>query len=210
MIMYLLLFFCILAIFTAMLVILVETIIYSFFFLILTFFNVSLILILLGVDFIAIIFIIVYVGAIAVLFLFVLMMLNLKVIEEVEYFWRYIFLISVVFFFAFVIELFLLVFRDNFGFFVFILKYFFDPDFNSFKDKKKELEEIEKLELIEKLLYWQPKNLSLDSCTFHEWDELVKSLRDKQKVLDVQPKSKEITEDMFGNILFNSKNNGLF
>jgi NADH:ubiquinone oxidoreductase subunit 6 (subunit J) len=44
----------------------------------------------LGVEFIAIIFLIVYVGAIAVLFLFVVMMLNIKILELDEVFWKYI------------------------------------------------------------------------------------------------------------------------
>lgn len=43
-----------------------------------------------GIEFIAITFLIVYVGAIAVLFLFVVMMLNIKVLELDETFWKYV------------------------------------------------------------------------------------------------------------------------
>jgi len=52
----------------------------------LVFCNVTFVLIILGVEFIAIIFLIVYVGAIAVLFLFVVMMLNIKILELDEVF----------------------------------------------------------------------------------------------------------------------------
>ena len=45
--------------------------------------------ILIGIDFLALVFLIVYVGAIAVLFLFVVMMLNMKIIELEESFFRY-------------------------------------------------------------------------------------------------------------------------
>ena len=48
-------------------------------FLILTFFNVSGLLLLLEVEFLAMVFLVVYVGAIAVLFLFVVMMLDIKI-----------------------------------------------------------------------------------------------------------------------------------
>jgi len=44
------------------------------------------VLIILGIEFIAVTFLIVYVGAIAVLFLFVVMMLNIKVLELREFF----------------------------------------------------------------------------------------------------------------------------
>jgi len=64
--------------------------IHSILYLILVFCNVTFVLILLGIEFIAITFLIVYVGAIAVLFLFVVMMLNIKIIELDEVFWRYI------------------------------------------------------------------------------------------------------------------------
>jgi NADH-quinone oxidoreductase subunit J len=56
--------------------------VHSVLFLILTFFNSSLILLLINAEFLALTFVIVYVGAIAVLFLFVVMMLNLKIIPK--------------------------------------------------------------------------------------------------------------------------------
>lgn len=55
----------------------------SVLFLILTFFNAGVILFLFNSEFFGLILIIVYVGAIAVLFLFVIMMLNIKVYENV-------------------------------------------------------------------------------------------------------------------------------
>ncbi len=51
-------------------------------FLISVFFSASLIFILMNIDFLGLIFLIVYVGAIAVLFLFIVMMLNIKRIEN--------------------------------------------------------------------------------------------------------------------------------
>lgn len=64
--------------------------IHSILYLILVFCNITFVLIILGIEFIAITFLIVYVGAIAVLFLFVVMMLNIKIIELDEVFWKYI------------------------------------------------------------------------------------------------------------------------
>lgn len=52
--------------------------IYSIFFLILGFINVSGLFILLTSDFIALIFLLIYVGAVSVLFLFIIMMVNIK------------------------------------------------------------------------------------------------------------------------------------
>lgn len=54
----------------------------SILFLILTFFNSSMVLFFFHVEFLGLVFIIVYVGAIAVLFLFIIMMLNVKVGEK--------------------------------------------------------------------------------------------------------------------------------
>ncbi len=58
--------------------------IYSVFYLILVFCVTTGILLLLTVDFLGAIFIVVYVGAIAVLFLFVVMMLNIKLVQLTE------------------------------------------------------------------------------------------------------------------------------
>ena len=63
--------------------------VHSVLFLILVFFNSAGLLLLLGLDFMALIFLIVYVGAIAVLFLFVVMMLSIKLAEINEKRLRY-------------------------------------------------------------------------------------------------------------------------
>jgi NADH:ubiquinone oxidoreductase subunit 6 (subunit J) len=63
--------------------------VHSVLFLILVFCNSAALFILLGVEFLAITFIIVYVGAIAILFLFVVMMLNIKLVELNENMLRY-------------------------------------------------------------------------------------------------------------------------
>jgi len=55
--------------------------VHSVLFLILAFFNTAGLLLLMETEFLALIFIVVYVGAICVLFLFVVMMLNIKVLE---------------------------------------------------------------------------------------------------------------------------------
>lgn len=109
---YLLITFCFLALFCSLMVIASRNPIHSILYLILVFCNVTFVLIILGVEFIAIIFLIVYVGAIAVLFLFVVMMLNIKILELDEVFWKYIpagLLISSCFLF----QLFVFVFNFN-------------------------------------------------------------------------------------------------
>ncbi len=95
------LFFAINIILCSFLVILSKNPIYSIFFLILVFLNTTAFLILIGAEFIALLLLIVYVGAIAVLFLFVVMMLNVKLLEINEPYWKYSFisfLIIVIFF----------------------------------------------------------------------------------------------------------------
>jgi len=62
-----------------LLVFIVDNPVHSVLFLILAFFNASILLLTFDVEFLGIIFIIIYVGAIAVLFLFVVMMLNVKI-----------------------------------------------------------------------------------------------------------------------------------
>lgn len=105
----LLFLFCFLAILFSLFIITVRNPIHSILYLILVFCCVSLIFLTLGLEFTAIIFLIVYVGAIAVLFLFVVMMLNIKIIELDESFWRSIpvGLLIVISFFIFLIFLFL-------------------------------------------------------------------------------------------------------
>lgn len=74
--------------------------VHSVFYLVLTFLNTSLLLLVLGVEFLSVLFIIVYVGAIAVLFLFVVMMLNIKLIELIDNTTRYVpigFIIGIIF-----------------------------------------------------------------------------------------------------------------
>jgi NADH-quinone oxidoreductase subunit J len=57
--------------------------------LVVVFFNATTLLLLYDIEFLALIFLIVYVGAISVLFLFVIMMLNIRVIELSEDFLKY-------------------------------------------------------------------------------------------------------------------------
>ena len=81
--------FSTLAALSAIMVISSKNPIHSVLFLVLVFCNTSGLLLLLEAEFLALIFIVVYVGAIAVLFLFVVMMLNIKLIEFQESFLRY-------------------------------------------------------------------------------------------------------------------------
>jgi NADH-quinone oxidoreductase subunit J len=97
---YFLIFFFI--IFCAILVIISKNPVHSILYLILVFCGSSLLLVSLGSEFLGIIFIVVYVGAIAVLFLFVIMMLNIKIIELNENFIRYLPLTFIIFFILFV------------------------------------------------------------------------------------------------------------
>jgi NADH-ubiquinone oxidoreductase chain 6 len=109
---YLLIIFCSLAILFSVMVIISKNPIHSILYLIFVFCSVTFVFIILGVEFLAITFLIVYVGAIAVLFLFVVMMLNIKILELDEVFWKYIpvgLLISSIFLF----QLFFLVFKLN-------------------------------------------------------------------------------------------------
>ena len=71
-------FFSIIAIFSAIMVIVSRNTVHSVFFLILDFITISCLFIMIGAEFISMIMLIVYVGAVAVLFLFVVMMLNVS------------------------------------------------------------------------------------------------------------------------------------
>lgn len=73
--------FLVLILIAALGVIFSKNIIQSVLYLILVFFLCSLLFIYLGADFIGLIILIVYIGAIAVLFLFVVMMLNIRILE---------------------------------------------------------------------------------------------------------------------------------
>jgi NADH:ubiquinone oxidoreductase subunit 6 (subunit J) len=86
---HLVLFFCIFSIICSFFIVISKNPIHSILYSILVFCNVSFIFIILNIEFVALIFLIVYVGAIAVLFLFVVMMLNIKIIELDEVFWKY-------------------------------------------------------------------------------------------------------------------------
>jgi NADH-quinone oxidoreductase subunit J len=93
-----------LSLIAAVCVITAKNPIHSILFLVLVFFNIAGLLILLGVDFLAMLLLIVYVGAVAVLFLFVIMMLNVKISQTFEYISRYLpigLTISLVFLFEF-------------------------------------------------------------------------------------------------------------
>jgi len=70
-----------LSILSAVFVITAKSPIISILFLIAVFINIAGYLILLGVNFIALAYIMVYIGAIAILFLFVVMMLNIRLVE---------------------------------------------------------------------------------------------------------------------------------
>lgn len=80
----------ILGIISSIMVISFKNPVHSVFSLILTFCISSCLLLAINIDFLAIIFIVVYVGAIAVLFLFVVMMLNIKLVQFTENIVRYI------------------------------------------------------------------------------------------------------------------------
>ena len=69
-------FFSVIAIFSALMVIVSRNTVNSVFFLILDFISVGCLFIMVGAEFLGMILLIVYVGAVAVLFLFVVMMLN--------------------------------------------------------------------------------------------------------------------------------------
>ena len=70
-------FFSTIAVFAAVMVTVSRNTVYSVFFLILVFINISILFIMIGAEFLGMIMLIVYVGAVAVLFLFVVMMLNI-------------------------------------------------------------------------------------------------------------------------------------
>lgn len=103
--------FALLCITSSMMVISAKNPIHAVFYLVLVFLNGAGLFILLGVEFLAMIFIIVYVGAIAILFLFIVMMLNIKLVELHENMLRYLpigALMAIIFFF----EIFLLMDLD--------------------------------------------------------------------------------------------------
>ena len=70
-------FFSTIAVFASIMVTVSRNTVYSVFFLILVFINISILFIMIGAEFLGMIILIVYVGAVSVLFLFVVMMLNI-------------------------------------------------------------------------------------------------------------------------------------
>ena len=70
--------FSTITVFSSVMVITSRNTVYSVFFLILVFINISILFIMIGAEFLGMIMLIVYVGAVAVLFLFVVMMLNIN------------------------------------------------------------------------------------------------------------------------------------
>lgn len=82
MVLNILFFFYFLILFSALLMTFSNNPIHSVLFLIAIFVNVSIIFILFNIDFLGLLILIVYVGAIAILFLFMVMMLNIKKIEN--------------------------------------------------------------------------------------------------------------------------------
>lgn len=104
-------FFSSVAIISAIMVISAKNPIHSILSLILVFCNAAGLFILLEVEFLAMIFLVVYVGAIAILFLFVVMMLNIKLIELNENLLRYLPIGSLVAI-IFLLEIFLILDSD--------------------------------------------------------------------------------------------------
>jgi NADH-quinone oxidoreductase subunit J len=102
---FLALFFC------SCCVIMSNNPIQSILFLILVFLFSAVLFMLLGAEFISLLILIVYIGAIAILFLFVIMMLNLRVVEVYNAFFHYLPIGSLVAFF-FVGEFLMLIFFD--------------------------------------------------------------------------------------------------
>ena len=92
-------FFSIIAIISAIFVIVSRNTVHAVFFLILDFISIGCLFIMIGAEFLGMMMLIVYVGAVAVLFLFVVMLMNVtdlphdpeevlrKTIEEIQYDW---------------------------------------------------------------------------------------------------------------------------
>lgn len=74
---------------SAIFIVISKNPIHSILFLILTFISSTIFFLILNVEFISMLFLVVYIGAIAILFLFVVMMLNIKIVELNEKFIKY-------------------------------------------------------------------------------------------------------------------------
>lgn len=79
-----LLFFFSLILTCALLIILVPNPVHAVLFLVLLFCNCAGLLMLYGIEFLSLMLIIIYVGAIAILFLFVVMMLDIKILSNIN------------------------------------------------------------------------------------------------------------------------------
>lgn len=100
----------ILSMFVSLSVIYVSNPIQSLLSLIVCFALSSMLFMILGIEFISLLIFLIYVGAIAVLFLFIIMMLNLKIVELRNYYLRYLPIGSfIIFFFFFELCLFIYV-----------------------------------------------------------------------------------------------------
>ena len=107
------------ALLSSLIVIISSNAIYSVLFLILTFINITFLLLMMGAEFFSFLLLIVYVGAIAVIFLFVIMMLNLKLTK-----------LKLDFYFYLPIIFFLVIFFGDF-----LLANFFFDSLNKFDNK---------------------------------------------------------------------------
>lgn len=106
-------FFFLLIILCALMIIISKNPVQSVFFLILIFLMTTLLFILVGAEFLAIAVLIIYVGAVAILFLFVVMMLNLRILELYSSFYNHIPIGGVIGLFFFMVFAFLIF--NNFG-----------------------------------------------------------------------------------------------
>lgn len=123
--------------------------IHSILFLVFLFFNAASLLILLGVDFLAILFLIVYVGAVAVLFLFVIMMLSGKLLKiRVNFFYGPLVILLA---FIFLFEIFLII-EQNLNFLSNNI-YFLHEMLNPLLIWKEKILYISNIEIIGSLLY---------------------------------------------------------
>lgn len=100
---------------SSLFVLIVSNPVQSLLWLILTFALSSMFFIFLGVELMSIIIFMVYIGAIAVLFLFVIMMLNIKIIELRFFYLRYLYIGIVIISFLFLEILLSIIFEINFS-----------------------------------------------------------------------------------------------
>lgn len=107
-------FFTILAVISAILILSSRNPIHSIMFFVLVICNISGYLFLLHVEFLALIFLVVYVGAVSILFLFIVMMLNVRILDLTNKLVNY-FTINSFILLVFVFEISLIIFNFNFS-----------------------------------------------------------------------------------------------